>query len=126
MSEKLTVDQFYESGRAGKLMGLRCESAHFTVPPRHSCSVCSSTNLETIELSGKGRVVSFTEVNVKTKEFPLPTPYVLSLVTLDEGGNLLGIFDGSPNLLEQGAKVSVNFRDIGDRAKWPRIFFEPI
>ncbi|MDG6997724.1 MAG: Zn-ribbon domain-containing OB-fold protein [Nitrososphaerota archaeon] len=126
MPEKLTVDQFYESGRAGKLIGLKCDSAHFTVPPRHCCSVCNSTNVETVELSGKGRIVSFTEVNVKTKEFPLPTPYVLSLVTLDEGGNLLGIFSGSANLLEHGTKVSVIFRDIGDNAKWPRVFFEPI
>ena len=124
MSEKLTIDQFYESGRAGKLVGLKCEVGHVTVPPRHSCAICSSTNLETVELSGKGSIVSFTEVNVKTKEFPLSTPYTLSLVTLDEGGSLLGIFDGS--LLEHGTKVSVKFRDIGEKSKWPRIFFEPV
>jgi uncharacterized OB-fold protein len=124
MSEKLTIDQFYESGRAGKLLGLRCESGHVTVPPRHSCASCGSTNLETVELSGKGSVVSFTEVNVKTKEFPLQTPYTLSLVSLSEGGSLLGIFDGSE--LEHGTKVSVKFREIGDKSKWPRIFFEPL
>lgn len=124
MPEKLTIDQFYESGKAGKLIGLKCDSGHVTVPPRHSCSVCGSTNLEATELSGRGSVISFTEVHVKTKEFPLPTPYVLSLVSLDEGGNLLGILDGQ--VLEHGTKVSVKFREIGEKARWPRIFFEPV
>lgn len=124
--EGLTIDQFYEHGRAGKLMGLKCEAGHVTVPPRHSCSVCQSTQLQVLELSGRGSVVSFTEVHVKTKEFPVATPYILSLVSLEEGGNLLGIVDGSPTKLEHGTKVGVVFRDVGEKQKWPRVFFELI
>ena len=77
----------------GKLIGLVCSSGHVTVPPRSTCQSCSSEVLEEIQLSGKGKVVSFTEVFVKSKEFPIETPYVLALVRLLEGGKLLGVLD---------------------------------
>ena len=50
-NQQLTVDQFYEQGRAGRLLGLRCESGHVTVPPRRSCRVCQSLNMQVIELA---------------------------------------------------------------------------
>lgn len=123
-SSQLTVDQFYEQLRAGKLLGLRCESGHVTVPPRRSCRVCQSMNLEKIELSKRGSVASFTEVYVKSKDFPVNTPYLLALVKLDEGGNLLGVINDAVQKASIGSPVSVKAMDIGDAGRWPRIFFE--
>ena len=74
-------------------MGLVCPSGHATVPPRRTCLVCSSANLEVKQLSGKGKILSHTEVFVKSKEFPIATPYLLAIVKLNEGGKLLGIVD---------------------------------
>jgi len=126
MSEILTVDSFYENAKKGKLIGLECDSKHITAPPRKSCRVCGSQNLTLVELSGRGRIVSFTQVYVKSKEFPVPTPYDLSLVNLVEGGNLLGVLEKTPGIeIEYGANVRVIFRDIADQiGEWPRIFFE--
>ncbi|MGI0091087.1 MAG: Zn-ribbon domain-containing OB-fold protein, partial [Nitrososphaerales archaeon] len=73
----LTVDSFYENARKGKLLGLRCESGHVSVPPRRSCPTCRSAQLEEVELSGRGEVVSFTRVDYKARDFPLDTPYTL-------------------------------------------------
>jgi uncharacterized OB-fold protein len=123
MPNSLTVDQFYENGRNGKLIGLRCSKGHVTVPPRSTCQSCDSEVLEQIQLSGKGVVVSFTEVYVKSKEFPVETPYVFALVRLFEGGNLLGILDVKSGLSELGAKVQVKFRRLNETERWPRIFF---
>ncbi|MFI5421766.1 MAG: Zn-ribbon domain-containing OB-fold protein [Nitrososphaerales archaeon] len=123
MANSLTVDQFYENGRNGKLIGLRCSSGHVTVPPRSTCQSCDSEVLEQIKLSGKGEVVSFTEVYAKSKEFPIETPYVLALVRLLEGGNLLGVLDRKSGFGDLGAKVQVEFRRLNETERWPRLFF---
>lgn len=122
----LTVDRFYEQFRVGKLLGLKCESGHITVPPRRSCRVCRSLNLEVVELSRKGQIVSFTDVHVKSRDFPVNTPYVLAIVRLNDGGNLLGVVNGSESALAYGSSVSVKAVDVGEGEKWPRIFFDLI
>lgn len=122
----LTVDRFYESGKRGTLIGLKCSSGHVTVPPRSTCQTCDSENLVEASLSGIGEIVSFSEVYVKSREFPLETPYVLALARLQEGGNLLGVIDSKFGIdSKQGAKVRVEFRQLNDKDRWPRIFFVP-
>jgi len=124
--DSLTVDSFYESANNGELIGLKCESGHITIPPRISCRICGKQELHRIVLSGRGQVVSFTEVFVKSKEFPVDVPYFLALVRLEEGGNLLGVFH-SVSKPEVGMKVLTQFRQLGPtEQKWPRIFFQRI
>lgn len=123
---KNTVDSFYESARNGKLLGLKCEMGHVTVPPRHSCRVCLSQNLVPFELSGRGEIVSFTEVHVKSKEFPVDVPYTLAIVRLEEGGNLLGVLRVLQPPVKNGTKVVVKFEDVPEYiGKWPKTFFYP-
>ncbi len=121
MVETLSAEAFYSQGKQGKLMGLRCEKGHVTAPPRHSCTTCQSLRLSPKELSGYGRVVEYTEVHSKAKDFPLETPYKLALVKLDEGPSLLGILEVKPQV--EGARVRVRFRTLKE-AERPRIFFE--
>ena len=129
MVEVLSIQAFYEEGRKGKLMGLKCEAGHVTVPPRHCCMVCNSENMSAVELLGTGRIISWTEVFSKSGEFPAETPYVLALVELEEGGHLLGILRCSA---ENEAKVRVLFEIVpkveilNNEKERPRIFFEPI
>jgi uncharacterized protein len=126
--DALTIEGFYSAAREGKILGLRCNNGHTTAPPRHSCSTCRSTELKTIELTGRGTVISFTVVHVKSQEFPLETPFILALTRLDEGPRLLGVLDAEPNVMIQtGDKVRVLFKQIpvdSPAAGWPRIFFQ--
>lgn len=129
MPEKLTVEAFYSEGKNGSLTGLRCKEGHVTVPPRHSCRICGSEELTVVQLSGRGTISSFTEVYSKSKEFPLETPYTLALVTLEEGGNLMGVLKSKAEI---GRAVQVKFETVDASAKLipekdrPRIFFEII
>lgn len=118
----LTVDEFYEAASKGILLGLRCSFSHVTVPPRRSCMECGDTSMEKMELSGRGKAISWTEVFVKSKEYPIDVPYLLALVRLEEGGNLLGVFDGK-SAVRLEAPVKVTFRKLKEK-EWPRIFFE--
>jgi uncharacterized protein len=126
--EVLTVDTFYSEGAKGRLLGVKCEQGHVSVPPRTSCEVCGSRNVSATKLSGRGEVISFTEVFSKARDFPLDTPYVLALLRLQEGGKLLGVADNPAKNVAHGTKVKVEFRRIksdGESA-WPRIFFVPL
>ncbi|MGI0078891.1 MAG: Zn-ribbon domain-containing OB-fold protein [Nitrososphaerales archaeon] len=125
MVEKLSAETFYaEGGRSGKLLGLRCEKGHVTVPPRHSCRICQSLALSVVELSCQGQILEYTQVYSKSKDFPLEAPYLLALARLDEGPNLLGIVEGS-KIPEDNARVRVAFRTLkGHETERPRIFFE--
>jgi uncharacterized OB-fold protein len=126
LEEKLSVDIFYSNAReTGKILGLECESGHLTVPPRHSCRICGSKNLSVKEVKAEGILISFTKVFSKSGEFPIPSPYILGLVRLNEGGNLIGVISGDEKLTpHNGAKVRVRFDSVPDGTEWPRIFFE--
>jgi uncharacterized protein len=122
--EILTVEEFYQEASAGKLFGLQCEVNHVTVPPRPSCRICGLTSLKKIELSGEGELISWTEVFVKSREFPVEVPYMLGLVLLKEGGSLMGVIvkGESEAKIKYGSDVTVGFRKISEK-EWPRIFF---
>lgn len=126
--EKLTATRFYlEASESGVIIGLRCENGHVTVPPRRTCSICGSNNLNETRLSGAGRLVSFTTVYAKSAEFPIEVPYNLGLVRLEEGGNLLGII----NIKDENrtpvlnSKVRARFKKIPENSDRPRVFFDP-
>lgn len=126
----LSVDQFYSEAKgSGILLGLRCDRNHVTVPPRHTCRVCGSRELTVVELSKLGTVISFTVVYTKSGSFPLDVPYILALVNLDEGGNLLGVVErgavsGNP-IIPSHLRVKVCFKTLSqDPRERPRIFFQ--
>jgi uncharacterized OB-fold protein len=87
---------FWEAARRHELSLPRCRACgalHYY--PRGACPGCLSRDLEWVRCSGRGRLHTFTIVHRGQKGFPLPTPYVLAVVQLDEGPrmmtNLVGV-----------------------------------
>ena len=94
MAIKLTFKEYDAALREGRLMGLRCNKCQeLLCPPRGACSHCGSTDLERVELSGKGRIASFTTLFVAAEGRDSELPYALALVALDEGPHLIGRVD---------------------------------
>src|SRR4030042_871306 len=96
MEHKLSFKQYNEALKQNKLLGLKCQQCiTITVPPRIACSNCASTDMDITELSGKGKIQTFTTVFVPPEGRESECPYVIVLVELDEGpwimGNLTGI-----------------------------------
>lgn len=96
MEYKLTYKQYSEGLKANKLLGLKCQACGaITAPPKMVCQKCASPNLEIVELSGKGKIQSFTTCNVAPEGREAEAPYIILLVELAEGpwlmGNLTGI-----------------------------------
>ena len=112
MEHKLSFKQYNEALKQNKLMGLKCkECGTITVPPRIACSNCASTDMDVLELSGNGKIQTFTTVFVAPEGREGECPYVIVLTELDEGpwimGNLTGIDPNTVTMDIMGKKVKM-------------------
>jgi len=65
----------------GKVMGTRCKDCGAVFfPPRSDCSKCLQSNMEWFEVSGTGRLVSFSELTYGPVGFENDLPYIIALV----------------------------------------------
>ena len=99
MEYKLTFKDYNEALKENKLLGLKCkECGAITVPPKMVCRQCTSLDMDIIELGGKGKIVTFTTVNVASEGRQDEVPYIIVLVELDEGPWIMGnLIDIDPN-----------------------------
>jgi uncharacterized OB-fold protein len=112
VEHKLNFKQYNEALKQNKLLGLKCKQCGtITVPPKIVCGNCASADLDIIELSGKGKIQTFTTVFVPPEGREGECPYVIALVELDEGpwimGNLTGIDPNKVTMDIMGKKVKM-------------------
>lgn len=89
MGYPLTYREFYESLKKGLLLALKCKSCGLlTTPPKICCAECGSTELEVVQLSGMGKIKTFTIIRVAPEGFE--PPYIVAMVELDEA---LGLWE---------------------------------
>ena len=70
------------------------------------CQACSSDNLESVDLSSRGILYSYTIVRVPPDGWPGPVPYVLGEVELPEGPHVLAeVIDIEHSDLRVGLEV---------------------
>jgi uncharacterized protein len=90
-----TVKEYLTALRQNRLMGVRCRECGFvTAPPRLACRRCQSLQTETIEVQGRGKIVSFTVVCIPPESHRGRTPYLVVLVELDGGSWIMGNMSG--------------------------------
>ena len=112
MEHKLNFKQYSEGLKENKLLGLKCKQCGtVTVPPRIACSKCASTDMDIVELSGKGKIQTFTTVFVAPEGREGECPYVIVMTELDEGpwimGNLTGVDPNKVTMDIMGKKVKM-------------------
>jgi len=88
---KLTFKDYNEALKKNKLLGLKCNSCGtVTVPPKMVCRQCASSDMDIVELSGRGKIQTFTTVFVAPEGREDECPYIIVLVELDEGPWIMG------------------------------------
>jgi uncharacterized OB-fold protein len=72
-----------------------------------------SDQVEWVTASGRGKILSFTTVyRPVTKAFAEDVPYVVALITLDEGPQMMSNVVGCPpEKVKIGMRVEVTFED---------------
>jgi hypothetical protein len=113
MEYKLTYQRYAEGLKAGKLLGLKCNKCGgYTAPPKKVCMECASEDMEIVELSGRGKVQTFTVIYTAPEGFE--PPYIVAEVELEEGpwlmGNMIGINPDEADMSLIGKEVKIGSR----------------
>jgi len=79
------VNDFISYLEEGKVMGTRClDCGTMFFPPRAQCYKCITSNMEWFEVSGTGKLVSFSKLKYAPIGFEDDLPYYIAV--LDYGG----------------------------------------
>ena len=105
---------YWEGCRLGELRLQHCASCdQYQFYPRILCSHCSASDLSWRRVSGQAVVSSFTVVR-RAVSPAYAAPYVVALVTLDEGPCMMtNIVIDDPQKVSVGAAVNVMFEPWG-------------
>lgn len=114
----------YWAGCARHELLLQCCDACGTVQfyPRPICLSCMSEQLTWKKANGKGTIHTFSTIRQnRSPGFIEDVPYVLAVVTLDEGPNMTtNIVQCAPEDVRIGLPVEVVFEDISDGISLPK------
>ncbi len=108
----LNFVDYQKALKENRLLGLKCRSCgNISSPPRMTCRKCAGTDLEIVELSGKGKIKTFTTVYVASGARP-PGQDIVLMVELAEGpwimGNLGGVEPQAASMALIGKPVKLN------------------
>ena len=125
-----TIQNFYKFCGHGRLMAVKCSKCgRLLVPPRMLCPDCYSSNFQWIQLSGRGKLQTYSVVHIAPKAFASEAPYTIGIVRLDEGVSLPGrILLNKGQEVEVGMDLTVDFESAQTNGwpQWPRYVFKPL
>ena len=129
-NEPFTIEQFYKFLQQGKLLAgkcLKCGKIH--LPPRPLCDNCYSKEFEWVTVSGKGKLITYTVINIAPQQFQDLTPYAVGIIQLENGLKIPGMVQGIPqDQLKIGMPLLLDFGSCSTPQKWPqwpRYCFKP-
>ena len=106
---------FWQAAKRHELVMPRCKTcADLFFYPRELCPHCLSQDLEWVQVSGQGRVYSYTVVHQPAHSaFREDAPYVYAMVQLDEGPRLIANIVSCPiEDVKIDMRVTVTFDDV--------------
>jgi uncharacterized OB-fold protein len=118
---------WWEAARDRRLLIRRCGGCgERFFYPRPFCPRCWSDDVAWVEASGRATLYTFSVVHVNDlPPFHERVPYVAAVVDLEEGPRMLTNVEGaSPEELEIGMLLEVEFRDLSDDVTVP--VFRPV
>ena len=125
MSEQPFSDISYEQFlNEKKLMGSRCKACGaLFVPPRSICIKCYSSEMEWVEMKGKGKLSAYTCIAVGppwmvAEGYDRKNPYCSGVVELEEGERVVARIEGvdtkRPETIKIGMPLEVQFLHRGE------------
>lgn len=122
------VENFYKFCAERKLMAVKCKNCGAVIcPPRGICPKCFATDVEWVELKGRGKLLTYTIIHFPPGQFQALAPYAVGILRLEEGPNLPGMIKNVKlEDLRIGMEFLVDFETTLPKEwpKWPRYFFK--
>ena len=120
----ISVLSFHQFLNEDKLMGSKCKKCGTLYsPPRPICISCRSDEMEWAELKGKGKLLTFTSINVGPpwmveQGYDRTHPYCSGVVGLEEGvridARIEGVDASKPETIKIGTPLTVGFLHHGE------------
>jgi uncharacterized OB-fold protein len=89
------TSKFWKELEKGKIFTTKCKKCKIiNFPPVIDCGICGSSKVDWIELSGRGKILTYTKVFVKPASFSEEKPYIVAIAELDEGIKILSWITG--------------------------------
>lgn len=118
---------YWDGCKQHELRVQKCAACgHHQFYPRLYCTACMSDRVEWVKTSGRATVLSYTIVyRPVTQAFADNVPYVVALVTLAEGPQMMtNIVGCEPEKVHIGMPVQVTFDDWTENISIPK--FKPV
>lgn len=119
-----TADSFYKYLGEKKLMAVRSKTTNaMAIPPKAIMPQTPATEMEWVQLSGKGQLAAFTVIYVgpsymNNAGFSRDNPYVSGIVRLAEGlticAHITGVNAKDPSSIQIGTPLAVDFLPMFD------------
>jgi len=95
MADVNQVVKAYEDAiNQNRIVGSQCDVCHeIYVPPRPVCKNCGSHAIEITTVEGKGKLLTWTIINIAPPTHTNKVPYTLAIVELTNKQRLTGILD---------------------------------
>lgn len=121
-AEPFTIEQFYKFLMQGKLMAGKCQKCgKIHLPPRPLCDNCYGTEFQWLQVSGKGKLVTYTIIHVAPQQFQNLTPYAIGIVELENGLKIPGTIQSvKQEQLKIGMELKVDFSTCSTPQNWPQ------
>jgi scaffold protein (connect acetoacetyl-CoA thiolase and HMG-CoA synthase) len=119
-----------------KLMGSKCKDCGAVyVPPRPICIKCHKSDMQWIEMKGKGKLAAFTCIGIGPafmieEGYGRKNPYCVGVVELEEGprvdARIEAVEPSKPDSIKVGMPMTVKFLHRGESVdKKTYLAFEP-
>ncbi len=107
------INDFIDHLENGRVTGTRCKDCGQSFfPPRADCYRCLTSHMEWFEVSGTGKLVTFSKLNFAPIGFEADVPYCIAL--LDYGDyKIFGRISG--DLPEKEIKVGMKMKTVANR-----------
>lgn len=120
-----------------KLMGSKCEKCGTVyVPPRPICVECRASDMQWVEMKGKGKLAAFTSISIGPsfmieEGYNRKNPYCVGVIELDEGprvdARIENVEASKPDDIKVGTPMTVKFLHRGEGIdKKTYLAFEPL
>jgi scaffold protein (connect acetoacetyl-CoA thiolase and HMG-CoA synthase) len=117
-----TVEQFYKFLGERKLMAAKCQKCgKIHLPPRPLCDNCYSQQFDWISVSGKGKLLTYTIINIAPQQFQALTPYAVGIVQLENNLKIPSMIQGATQeQLKIGMELTLDFGSCNSPQDWPQ------
>ncbi len=94
-----------------RLKGYKCTKCGKTYFEKKGLCECGTIDYEEMDFSGKGKIVSFTEIHSGPEAFAEMAPYCIAIIDLEEGARITGqVVDCKYSELKIGLNVEAVLR----------------